>query len=78
MVNQKKTSIWAALGQIALAVGTSYISARISNQNTGWVAGGYRDQLVNSATAVVISTAAQQVASMQQPDTQTETTSANQ
>ena len=79
MVNQKKTSIWAALGQIALAVGTSYLSARISNQNTGWVAGGYRDQLIGNATAVVINTAAQQVASMQQPDTQTEpTTTTNQ
>lgn len=74
MVNQKKTSIWAALGQIALAVGTSYLSARISNQNTGWVAGGYRDQLIGNAAAVVINTAAQQVASMQQPDTQTEPT----
>lgn len=74
MVNQKKTSIWAALGQIALAVGTSYLSARISNQNTGWVAGGYRDQLIGNAAAVVINTAAQQVVGMQQPDTQTEPT----
>lgn len=78
MVNQKKTSIWAALGQIALAIGTSYLSARISNTNTGWVAGGYRDQLVNNATAVVISTAAQQVASMQQVENQTETVTTNQ
>ena len=62
-----KTSIWAALGQIALAVGTSFLSAKISDKNAGWVSGGYRDQLVTNAAAVVISTAAQQVSQMQQP-----------
>ena len=62
-----KNSIWAALGQIALAVGTSFLSAKISDKNTGWVSGGYRDQLVTNAATVVLTTAAQQVAEMQQP-----------
>lgn len=64
----QKSSIWAALGQIALAIGTSFLSAKISDKKTGWVSGGYRDQLVANAAAVVITTAAQQVAQMQQPD----------
>lgn len=67
-----KNSIWAALGQIALAVGTSFLSAKISDKNTGWVSGGYRDQLVANAAAVVINTAAQQVMQMQQPAAPTE------
>lgn len=62
-----KNSIWAALGQIALAIGTSYLSSKISDKNTGWVSGGYRDQLMANAAAVVLTTAAQQVAEMQQP-----------
>lgn len=61
-----KNTLWASLGQILLAVGTSYLSAKISDKNTGWVSAGYRDQLVTNAAAVVISTAAQQVADMQQ------------
>lgn len=68
-----KMNIWAALGQIALAIGTSYLSAKISDKTTGWVSSGYRDQLVANAATVVLTTAAQQVADMQQPAATAET-----
>lgn len=67
MANTTTNTIWSSLGQILLAVGTSYLSAKISNTSTGWVSGGYRDQLVGNAAAVILSTVAQQVADMQQP-----------
>ncbi|WP_196602338.1 hypothetical protein [Pectinatus frisingensis] len=69
MTNTTTTSLLAALAQIGLAVGTSYLSAKVSNKNTGWVSGGYRDQLINSTLTAVLTTVAQQVADAQTTNT---------
>lgn len=62
MANTTTTSLLSALSQIGLAIGASYLSAKVSNKDTGWVSGGYRDQLINSTLTAVLTTVAQQVA----------------
>lgn len=66
------TSIWAALGQIALAAAASYGAAKLSGNQTSWAP--YRNQMVQSMAATALTAAIQQYNTVAADNAQTTTT----
>lgn len=75
MANQS-TSLWASLGQIALAAVASYGAAKLSNSETSWSA--YRNSMVQNMAATALTAAIQQYTAVAAANAETASTGTEQ
>jgi hypothetical protein len=64
MAETKTPTIWASLGQIALAAVSSYGMAKLADKETGWVP--YRNQLVSGMAETALASVLAQFSKMQE------------